>query len=211
MDDLKKFAKNTTSQNGEDGITEELLRRLGIDGGWMFECGAWDGEHLSNAFSFRDRFKILAVEGDPDKYRDLLVTAVKNPAIVPVNAWLKKDEDTIGTIVRLHGISDDEFAMMSIDIDSHDYDSWNVTTVRPAIVIIEINSSSPPGVRGIYPDPTGTTFTSMLDLGIRKGYTLVTHTGNMMFVRDDLVHKLNIDVSNPDTMFCMKWIRPTPS
>ena len=96
--------------------------------------------------------------------------------------------------------------MMSIDIDSHDYDAWKNTTVRPAIVIIEIDSSSRPGIRGIYPDPTGTTFTSMLELGRAKGYTLVTHTGNMIFVRDDLVNTLGMDTSNPDGMFCTRWI-----
>lgn len=46
----------------------------------------------------------------------------------------------------------------------------------------------------------------MLELGRAKGYTLVTHTGNMIFVRDDLVNTLGMDTSNPDGMFCTRWI-----
>jgi hypothetical protein len=46
-----KFAKDIYSQNGEDGIIEEILNKLEINNGYVCEFGAWDGVHLSNTFN----------------------------------------------------------------------------------------------------------------------------------------------------------------
>lgn len=206
---LLRYARNAFSQNGEDGIVAEILRRLNIDRGLAFECGAWDGMHLSNTYALSlgsPGFKVIAVEGDRDRYADLLRTAERNSNIIPVNAWLSKDEDTIGDILKKHDATD--LVIMSIDIDSHDYHSWKNLTpdVRPLVVVIEINSSFPPGIEKVYPDIEGSTFTSTLKLGRSKGYTLVAHTGNMIFVRDDVVDQINVDVSDPDSMFVTNWL-----
>lgn len=204
-----RYARNAFSQNGEDGILEEILRRLGVEEGLAFECGAWDGMHLSNTYALTLRepgFRVVAVEGDEARYADLVKTAERNPKIVPVNAWLAKDEDTIGDILKR--LDAEDVALMSIDIDSHDYHAWENLSpdIRPLVVVIEINSSFPPGVEKIYPDIEGSTFTSTLKLGRSKGYTLVCHTGNMIFVRDDAVHRLNVDTSDPNSMFVTNWL-----
>jgi hypothetical protein len=48
MSPLLMFRENIHSQNGEDGIVAELLKRLKLNrsGGWVCEFGAWDGKHL---------------------------------------------------------------------------------------------------------------------------------------------------------------------
>lgn len=46
--DLLDFKRNDFSQNGEDGIIEELFRRIGIEAKTCCEFGAWDGIYLSN-------------------------------------------------------------------------------------------------------------------------------------------------------------------
>ncbi len=43
-----KAAFNEYSQGGEDGIIEEIMKRLGIATGWFVEFGACDGVSLSN-------------------------------------------------------------------------------------------------------------------------------------------------------------------
>ena len=48
---FSKFKKNYYSQFGEDGIIEEVLKRMGINEGWVCEFGAWDGIKSSNTFS----------------------------------------------------------------------------------------------------------------------------------------------------------------
>jgi hypothetical protein len=53
-DNLEKYKYDTYSQNGEDGILEEVFKRLGLDEFnkfWVVEFGAWDGKHLSNTFN----------------------------------------------------------------------------------------------------------------------------------------------------------------
>ena len=35
------YKKNVYSQNGEDGIIEEILKRFNITSGWVCEFGAW--------------------------------------------------------------------------------------------------------------------------------------------------------------------------
>jgi hypothetical protein len=49
---LNKFKNNVYSQNGEDGIIQELILRMEIslENGWAVEFGAWDGMYCSNTF-----------------------------------------------------------------------------------------------------------------------------------------------------------------
>ncbi len=46
---LEEAARDQFSQNGEDGILREILRRIQPSSKWCLEVGAWDGLHLSNA------------------------------------------------------------------------------------------------------------------------------------------------------------------
>ena len=46
----------------------------------------------------------------------------------------------------------------------------------------------------------------MYDLGIKKGYTFVLHTGNMFFIRSELFDKLNITYDNPLENFRIDWL-----
>lgn len=198
-----KYAKNVYSQNGEDGIIEELLQRLNISSGWVCEFGAWDGIYLSNTFNLIQKgFNGIYIEGDESKFQDLLKTVEKHNKIVPINKFIKHDihEQSLDTILKDTNIPID-FDVLSIDIDSYDYHIWESLKIySPKIVIIEINSSINTNVEnhihqeGVY---QGTSFKPMLDLGVKKGYKFVLHTGNMIFVRNDLFDKLNISYENP--------------
>ena len=72
----EQYNYNIYSQNGEDGVIEELLNRLNITNGWVCEFGAWDGIHLSNTFNLikNKSFNAVLIEGDKNKYIDLLKT-----------------------------------------------------------------------------------------------------------------------------------------
>ncbi len=200
-----KYAKDVYSQNGEDGIIHELLTRLNISHGWVCEFGAWDGINLSNTFNLvkSNNFNAIYIEGDTVKYKDLLNTAQHYKNITPVCAYVDKNENSLyslDNILKNTAIPTD-FDILSIDIDSYDYHVWkSVKKYNPKIVIIEINSSVQPNndkyihSPGIY---EGTGFYPMYKLGIEKGYTLLLHTGNMIFIRNDLYNKVNITYENP--------------
>jgi hypothetical protein len=206
------YSKNIYSQNGEDGIIEELLKRLDINNGWVCEFGAWDGIYLSNTFNLVEKgYNAVFIEGDANKYKDLLNTVEKYKNIIPLNAFVDHNdtENSLDKLLSKTNIPID-FDILSIDIDSYDYQVWKSLKIyQPKIVIIEINSSVNTANNYYINDSKkydGTGFKPTFDLGIEKGYTFVLHTGNMFFVRNDLFNKLNIYYDNPLENFRTNWM-----
>jgi len=207
----KRYAKDIHSQNGEDGIIEEMLKRLNINNGWVCEFGAWDGIHLSNTFNLVEKgFNAVFIEGDTGKYKDLLSTVEKNTNIIPLNAYVDHNntENSLDNLLQKTTIPVD-FDVLSIDIDSYDYQVWKSLTIyKPKIVIIEINSSVNTNDSSYIHDNhnyNGTGFRPTFDLGIAKGYTFILHTGNMFFIRNDLFPLLDFHYDNPLEHFRTEW------
>jgi hypothetical protein len=209
-----KYSRNIFSQNGEDGIIEELFTRLNITSGWVCEFGAWDGIHLSNTFNLikNKNFSGVFIEGDEARFKDLLNTQKEHPQIVAINKYVshvENDDNTLDNILKETGIPID-FELLSIDIDSFDYQVWNtLEKYKPKIVIIEINSGINPHIENHIHTPglyEGTSFMPMYKLGIKKGYKFVLHTGNMIFIKNELYEKLNMSCSNPSLNFRNNWM-----
>ena len=207
-----KFKKDNHSQNGEDGIIEELLNRLQIKTGWVCEFGAWDGIHLSNTFNLvkTKKFKAVFIEGDKFKYKDLLNTVQRFSNIIPINAYVDYNDtdNSLDNLLKNTEIPYD-FDILSIDIDSYDYHVWrNLKNYNPKIVIIEINSSVNTNNNNYIHQPpnyNGTGFRPTFNLGLEKGYRFILHTGNMFFIRNDLFDKLNINYNNELENFRTEW------
>lgn len=213
---LNRFGRNKYSENGEDGIVLELFRRLGIDRGWIVEFGAWDGKVASNTFRLieeSDQFRAVYIECDATRYQDLMATANEvNGRILPVCAFVQSTgPESLSAILSRTPVPP-EFELLSIDVDSIDYFIWmHLDDYRPKLVIIEINSSILPDVEYLHGDgeKPGSSFLSTLKLGHQKGYTLVCHTGNMFFVRNDLMPRLRIQkayLEDPARLFRRSWI-----
>jgi hypothetical protein len=199
---LNVFEMNVHSQNGEDGVIREILRRLQITDDasrWCVEFGAWDGVYLSNTFALVERgWNAIYIEGDVEKFQDLLGTAAKHPRIVPLNQFVsrnKGDAHCLDQLLQGTPIPQD-FDLLSIDIDSYDLEIWETLShYQPKIVVIEINSSVPPGIVWRHsPRTPENTFSATQNVALQKSYTLVCHTGNCIYVRNDLVAKLDLDV-----------------
>jgi hypothetical protein len=193
---MLEFRKNIHSQNGEDGIIEHLFDKLNItDNGTCCEFGSWDGKHLSNTFRLvKERnFKALYIEGDPEKYKDLLKTREEYTNIVPVCEYVNNNLDDI--FERMNFPFDID--ILSIDIDSSDYEVWKaIHKVNPKILIIEPDNTIPEwNNEPVYPvRPDGGANPTILKLlGKEKGYTFVCSTGNLFFVRNDLAHDIQPD------------------
>ena len=196
---LIEHSENRYSQNGEDGIIREIFRRLKITDGWFVEFGAWDGIHLSNSYNLAAHhgWSGVYIEGSPQKFQDLLQTVAKFPGkLHPICAMVGFEGDgKLDDLLARTPIPKD-FDLLSIDIDSYDWQVWNaLEKYRPKLVIIECNCALAPDVHSIHNPPTseGASFKALMDLGKKQGYTLVCHTGNCFFVLNALVPALQLD------------------
>lgn len=148
------------------------------------------------------------------RYQELLQTSKSFFKIIPINATVNRRscrKTSLDSILADTKIPKG-FDLMSIDIDSFDYSVWkSLNNYSPKIVVIEIISSACPGIFWQHGFKTpGNTFSQVVKLGVHKGYKLVCHTGNLIFVRNDLVGKLNIPekfINSPEFLFMNSWIR----
>jgi hypothetical protein len=215
MSTLDEYRKNIYSQNGEDGVIEELCHRLDFSSGSFVEFGAWDGVYLSNTFNLlKNGWKGVYIEGDREKFSQLVSNLASfQSAYVPINAFVEAvGENSLDNLLSKTFLKPD-FELLSIDIDSFDWYIWkSLANYQPGIVVIEINSSIPVGIYQTHRDERihGSSFTATVDLAAKKGYTLVCHTGNLIFVRNDLVGKLDLppdELMFPEILFNYSWKR----
>ncbi len=224
MSSLSIYAKNYFSANGEDGIIAEILHRLHLKRGTAIEFGAWDGKFGSNTCHLvkSNQWSAIYIEGDKERFKSLKITAREyRPRLTIFNQYVKiRGPFSLTNLLATTTISP-QFEILSIDIDSYDYWIWHsMQTYRPFIVIIEVNSSIWPFRYYVHPAHSkpsdypfsqgdGSSFRATCELGRAKGYTLVCHTGNCIFVRNDLVHLLNLPWHErlfPILLFRWDWI-----
>ncbi len=188
---LIDYKKNQYSQNGEDGIIEEIFKRLLIKNGVCCEFGAWDGEHYSNTKVLIERgWKALMIECDPIRYRQLCSKYIKNEKVVPVNKLvMTKGRDTLDQIIAENGFGDID--LLSIDIDGLDYEIFESLNVTPKVICVEINAGHSPENKNrlnenISRNNVGQSLALFHELAVKKGYDLVCYNGNGFFVRSDI-------------------------
>lgn len=171
----KKYAKDVYSQNGEDGVIEEVLQRLGIRQGVVVEFGAHNGMFCSNSLALiRNGWSAFLIEGDGGLYIECC-----NLHKVNTNVWCY---NIFVTPENVNELLPSKCEVLSIDVDGIDYHIWDAYRGEADIVIIEINSSLPPDsdLRG--DSQRGSSFASMVVLGSKKGYFPVCHCGNIIFL-----------------------------
>lgn len=210
MSVLLKYRANLHSQNGEDGVLIEIFRRLKIVPAWVCEFGAWDGKYLSNTFYWVQRgARAVYIEADQQKMKDLDATVNEYPTILPIHSMVHAEgPNSLDSILKDTPIPYD-FDILSIDIDSYDYQVWKgFHNYAPKVVVIEINSAVQPTNETHIHDQhhDGTGFLPTLRLGLQKSYTLVAHTGNLIFVHNDWVHALNLPRVDPSSLFLRAWL-----
>lgn len=224
------FLDNVYSQNGEDGVLEEILSRLELldsrHEGWCVEFGAWDGKHLSNTFNLVEKhdFSAIYIEADEERFRELLVTmegSESHRKIVPLNAFVSSnpnDSTSLDKLLRLTQVPQD-FDVLSIDVDGRDLDIWETLNLyRPKVVVLEVNSSIFPGIywRDDYLPQAhawlhGSSFSAAVEQAHHLGYKLVCHTGNCIFVASEFLPMLKIPdrfIREPALLFRPDWLMP---
>ena len=218
--ELAAHRRNVFSQYGEDGVIEKIFNVLNISGGYVCEFGAWDGIHLSNThYLYRDNPQGLSyipilIESDISKFAELEKNLNDIEKKYIANTLINKDPshpDCLTKVLQKFNIPDlqENFSLLSIDVDGPDYEIWKeFTEFKPKVVIIETSQLLNPSEK-IYPYlDGGATAGILVDLAKEKGYELICHTGaNLIFVLKELFHKFQIDDNSIDKLFI--YVGPT--
>lgn len=191
---LTPFELRVFSQNGEDGVLAEILRRVGVASRFFVEIGAASSEAncllLADVFGWHGLFLDAS-----DKQVTLLQAKYASAAGVTVRQARVTPENIERTFAA--AAVPEQLDVLSIDVDGDDYHLWEaVDASRPRIVVIEYNAALGAERELIQPrgETVGTAFygasiRALESLAARKGYRLV-HTeltgNNAFFVRDDL-------------------------
>lgn len=197
-----------SSQWGEDGIIEHLVRHVPIEREIFVEFGVQDYREANTRFLLMNRnWAGLVIDGSPEN-----ISVVKRDSIY----WrfnLKAEcafitRDNIDQMITGQGISGD-IGLLSVDIDGNDYWVWEaIRSVSPRVVVAEYNALFGATATVSVPyDPAfqrnqahysnlywGCSLAALVHLGKAKGYTLVgcnSAGNNAFFVRNDVSGQLS--------------------
>jgi hypothetical protein len=200
---LLSYGFKAYSQNDEDGIIQEIFRRIGWTARTFIEFGVGTGAENNTLYLLFSGWRGLWIEADADRvsvartglshYVQAGQLSVACEFVVPDNV------NSIIDTMEMNGGVD----LLSIDIDGNDYWVWkDIAVVKPRVVVIEYNATFRPPVSVVIEynkdyrwDGTnyfGASLKALEALGRDKGYTLVgccLAGVNAFFVREDLVQE----------------------
>lgn len=175
------------SQNGEDGILEAIVAKIGTTNRFVVEFGVEDGMQCNARYLMKHKgWKGLLMDGQDPRPG----SAVKKEFITAEN---------VEALFAKYGVPE-HFDLLSIDVDGNDFWIWKaITRFRPRAVIMEYNACIPALPARTIPyqpdfvwdktDYYGASLGALERLGREKGYTLIAtdrHGVNAFFVLNDL-------------------------
>lgn len=197
---LNKAEYQVFSQNGEDGIIQEIFNRIGHTNKYFIEFGVDNGLECNSTNLLYKQWKGLWIEGSSEHCRQIgerFRDQISSGQLTIKNEFI--NAENIESIFK-NANAPTELDLLSIDIDYNDYYVWKaITNYNPRVVAIEYNSIFRPDTHFVVPynaertwDKTsyfGASILALQQLGDLKGYDLVgcSFTGsNAFFVRKDL-------------------------
>mgnify|MGYP000877316256 CR=1 FL=1 len=136
------------SQSGEEGILEDILKKIGMKNKFCIELGANNGKSISNTYYLKKKYNYtrLLIEGDKnvkisrdcsdEKLYYYLINS-KNINIILENVLENPD-------------------LLSIDIDGDDYWVLKEMKLKPRIIILEYNPGLPNNIPLVCKEGFGT-------------------------------------------------------
>lgn len=195
---ITHYDKCVFSQNGEDGIINEIFKRIGTTNKFFVEFGVENGLECNTTLLLLQDWKGLWIEANESDYseiKNIFKEPIEKNILNVKNAFVSPDN--IECIFNEFEIPK-EPDLLSIDIDSVDYWVWkSITNYKPRVLIIEYNAMFFPPIVWIKKKNEtqwdtdlnmGASLQALHDLNKLKGYTLVGcdfNGVNAFFVRDD--------------------------
>lgn len=184
------------SQNDEDGMIQEIFRRIGAGSRTFIEIGCGEGLENNTLYLLLSGWSGMWIDADEGNVRSC--ESLHRQTIRDGSLKLLHRAVTVENVEET--LSErDEPDLMSVDIDGNDYWVWKaLTSLRPRVLVIEYNATFRPPVNlvqryepGATWDGTnyyGASLAAVEDLGISKGYLLIgcdLSGNNAFFVRED--------------------------
>ena len=197
---LESFGYCCASQNEEDGMLQEVFRRIGITTSTFFEFGVGNGRQNCTLHFLLQGWKGWWIEIFEPKaafIREYFKSAIEDGSLTFDTTFVSAEN--IEEICKQLQIPP-EIDLLSIDIDGNDYHVFEaMKSVQARVVVLEYNPRFPPPIKmvGAY-DPEyvyaehtyiGASLEALTALAESKGYQLVgcSISGvNAVFVRKDL-------------------------
>lgn len=199
---LERHGRKVWSQNDEDGILEEIFRRIGTASRTFVEFGVSDGRECNTLRLLVEGWRGLWMESDAqdcDRIRRIFAARLADGQL-ELQQTSVTAENIDQLIASARVASAGELDLLSIDIDGNDYHVLQaIRSVQPRVIAIEYNAKFPPPMDLVPPydlghawdgsDYMGASLQAIANLAARRGYHLVATniTGsNAFFVRADL-------------------------
>ena len=141
---LLKYEHQTFSQNGEDGIINEIFNRLGITKGEFIEIGTGDGSENNTRLLLELGWKGTWIDGNPKCLDSIYNNLAHYISSKKLNAQLHfVDSDNINSILKDNNISLD-VDLLSLDLDLTTHLVWeSLNYITPKVLVIEYNGFFP--------------------------------------------------------------------
>ncbi|MFN3665791.1 MAG: hypothetical protein ACK4S0_06520 [Sediminibacterium sp.] len=200
-DKLNRFEFQAFSQVGDDGIIEEIFKRIGVTNQYFIEFGVEDGTETNSTYLLYKGWKGLWMDGSEANIKAIhqhCSKAIARGDLKAIQAFITAEN--IEFLFQQAGVPT-EPDLLSIDIDRNDLYVWKaINQYKPRVVIVEYNAVFRPGCEFVVDydaaamwdgsSNTGASLDAFCKLGESKGYKLVgcCFAGvNAYFVREDLI------------------------
>jgi len=196
MEDLTLYYKNINSQRGEDGIIDQIFKRLNVDKGNCVEFGANDGILLSNTKNLIDKgWNGCFIEYNSECFHKLQQNYSSNNNVTCIKKYVSQSgEDTIDNI--LYKQFNKKIDLISIDIDGLDYEIFSsINKFLPTLFVIECNPYRNPLDQTYYGYGKNHIQESLFvfnKLAESKNYKLICYTQNIFFIKKEFFDLFNV-------------------
>jgi hypothetical protein len=181
---LLRYGFKLYSQNDEDGILQEIFRRIGTGNRTFVEFGVETGIECNTVKLLVEGWRGLWIDGSNANVAQIqtnFVSFVRDGRLKAIPSFITAEN--INSLIAQGGVKGD-IDLLSVDIDRNDYWVWQaIEVVKPRVVVIEYNAMLRPPMSLVVPyEPTltwngsnyfGASLEAFVRLGQKKGYRLV--------------------------------------
>jgi hypothetical protein len=201
---LERYGFKVYSQNEEDGILQEIFRRIGAPHRTFVEFGAGNGLENNSAYLLSLGWRGLWMDGGDENaalIRRGFSYLIDQGLLQFKHVFITRDN--INELIASAALGT-EIDFLSVDVDGNDLFIWQaIDAVNPRVVALEYNAKFPPPheysiayhAEQVWDgtDRMGASLSALTRLSEQKGYVLVGCNiagANAFYVRRDLVGDL---------------------